>query len=158
MSRYSIPADLFDVLCQIGEIAGIMEDIAAREISENKPIAGSAVSMLARMITDHVERGMEYTPDREVAAPEPKAEAGPDEYTARADSAWPDGLDLRGVHSALAGVVTCLCGLQHVADGSEIDADAFEPILATLTPWRDRVRIARDALEAEAMAEHGTAP
>jgi hypothetical protein len=144
MTRNSIPAELFDVLCQIGEIAGILDDIAAREISENKPIAGTAVSMLARLIAGHVKRGMEFTPDRAGNAPMTPQTSVPD-----GDSTWPGGLDLRGLHTALAGSVTVLCGLQHVADGSEISADAFEPLLATLTPWRDRTLAARDELEAE---------
>lgn len=145
MTRNSIPAELFDVLGQIGEIASIMQDIAAREISENKPIAGTAIDMLARLIAGHVERGMEFTPDRAVSATDPK----PDDYTARADSAWPGGLDLRGLHGALSGVVTCLCGLQDMASGVDLDGDAFEPLLATLTPWRDRTLAARDILEHE---------
>ncbi len=59
-----IPAELFDVLSQIGEVAGIMQDIAAREISENKPISGTAIDMLARLIAGHVERGMAFAPGR----------------------------------------------------------------------------------------------
>ncbi|WP_035229914.1 MULTISPECIES: hypothetical protein [Acidiphilium] len=155
---------MFDVLCQIGEVAGILQDIAAREISENKPIAGTAVSMLGRLIAGHVERGMEFTPDRAVIAPDPKPTPKPDaetevgaaalitghDYTARADSAWPGGLDLRGLHGALSGVVTCLCALQDMAAGVDLDGDAFEPALATLTPWRDRTLAARDQLEAQA--------
>ncbi|OZB40276.1 hypothetical protein [Acidiphilium sp.] len=150
MTRNSIPNEMFDVLGQIGEVASIMQDIAAREISGNKPIAGTAIDMLARLIAGHVERGMEFTPDRAVSAPDPKPEPdpAPHEYTARADSAWPGGLDLRGLHGALSGVVTCLCGLQDMAAGVDLDGDAFEPLLATLTPWRDRVLDARDDLEA----------
>ncbi len=53
-----IPTEISDALCQIGEIAGILQDIAAREISESKPIAGSAIDMLARLIAGHVERAM----------------------------------------------------------------------------------------------------
>jgi hypothetical protein len=71
------------------------------------------------------------------------------DYTARADSAWPGGLDLRGLHGALSGVVTCMCGLQDMAAGVDLDGDAFEPLLATLTPWRDRVLAARNILEQE---------
>ncbi|HQT86346.1 MULTISPECIES: hypothetical protein [Acidiphilium] len=138
-----IPAELFDALCQIGEIAGILQDIAAREISEGKPIAGTAIDMLARLIAENVERGMEFTPDRAVDSPTTPRTGAPD-----GDSIWPGGLDLRGLHAALAGTVTVLCGLRHVADGSEISADAFEPLLATLTPWRDRTLAARGELGA----------
>ncbi len=60
----AIPAELFDVLCQIGEVASIMQDIAAREISENKPISGTSIDMLARLITGQVEKGMEFAPGR----------------------------------------------------------------------------------------------
>ncbi|MCW8309305.1 hypothetical protein AruPA_19960 [Acidiphilium sp. PA] len=144
---------MFDLLYQIGEIAGILRDIAAREISENKPIAGTAIDLLARLIIEQVEKGVEFTPDGPVDAPDPKpggaALISGHDYTAPSDAAWPGGLDLRGLHAALSGTVTVLCGLQSVADGSEIDPDAFEPALATLTPWRDRVLVARDELEAE---------
>lgn len=184
---------MFDVLCQIGEVAGILQDIAAREISENKPIAGTAVSMLARLIAGHVERGMEFAPDPAVIAPDPKPTPKHDaetvdgiardadglerrltelrgrvagvkagaaalisghDYTAGADAAWPGGLDLRGLHGALSGVVTCLCALQDMAAGVDLDGDAFEPALATLTPWRDRTLAARDELETGSLARH----
>lgn len=152
-----------DALCQIGELAGILQDIAAREISESKPIAGTAVDMLARMITAQVDRGMngpaaEGGQDMHPLGGEPAAEAaeaqedGDRTRTERgqdADATWPGGLDLRNLHAAMSGVVTCLCGLQHVADGSEIDPEAFEPLLATLTPWRDKVLAARDQFESE---------
>lgn len=149
MTRNSIPNEMFDVLCQIGEVASIMQDIAAREISDNKPIAGTAIDMLGRLIASHVERGMEFTPDRAVSATDPKPTPKPDDYTARADSAWPGGLDLRGLHGALSGVVTCLCALQDMTEGVDLDGDAFEPLLTTLTPWRDRTLAARDILEHE---------
>ncbi len=68
MTQHSIPAELLDVLCQIGDVAGIMRDIAAREISEGKPIAGTSIDMLARLIAGHVERGMEFAPGRTVDA------------------------------------------------------------------------------------------
>lgn len=57
-----LPADVFGVLCEIGEIAGIMRDIAAREISESKPIAGTAIDMLAKMIEAAVADGMGDAP------------------------------------------------------------------------------------------------
>jgi hypothetical protein len=170
-------AEMFGILCDIGEISSIMRDIAAREISENKPIAGTAINLLARLISDQVERGMLFTPDRAIGevAPTPDvAKAAPQDrtaaaetsgaaqisghdYTARADSAWPGGLDLRGLHGALSGVVTCLCALQDMAAGADLDGDAFEPLLATLTPWRDRTRAARDILETESAARHSEA-
>ncbi len=59
-----IPAELFDVLCQIGEVASIMQDVAAREISDGKPIAGTSIDMLARLITGHVEKAMAFAPGR----------------------------------------------------------------------------------------------
>jgi len=143
-------AEMFGILCDIGEVSSIMRDIAAREISENKPIAGTAIDMLARLIEDLVSRGING-PERPVSAPDPKPEPAPisgHDYTARADSAWPGGLDLRGLHGAISGVVTCLCALQDMAAGVDLDGDAFEPLLATLTPWRDRTLAARDELEA----------
>ncbi|MHB1302431.1 MAG: hypothetical protein ACYCZB_03025 [Acidiphilium sp.] len=156
----AIHNETFDVLCQVGELAGILQDIAAREISESKPITGTAVDMLARMIAGHVERGMngpaaKGVQDMHTLGGQPAAGAPEDGCETRtergldADATWPGGLDLRNLHAALSGAVTCLCGLQHVADGSQIDAEAFEPILATLTPWRDMVLKARDQLEAE---------
>lgn len=51
--------DLFSIFADIGEIASIMRDVAAREISESKPISGAGVDMLARLIEDLVARGME---------------------------------------------------------------------------------------------------
>ena len=149
--------ETYDALCQIGEIAGILQDIAAREISESKPIAGTAIDMLADVIGDYVEFGMNgLSPIAAATAPvsehpEPSEHAATDQhgYIANRDATWLGGLDLRNLHAALSGAVTCLCGLQFVADGSEIEPEAFEPLLAVLTPWRDRVAAARDTLEAE---------
>ncbi len=56
--RGSIPTEISNALCQIGEISSIMRDVAAREISEGKPISGTAIDMLARLIAGHVERAM----------------------------------------------------------------------------------------------------
>ena len=176
-----LPADVFGALCKIGEIAGIMRDIAAREISENKPIAGTAVDMLAKMIEAAVADGMGDThadnPGQHQTVPFKTndladAPGGARNFVefkindltdgekdmqephtlststcARHDPAWPGGLDLRNLHAAIAGCVTVLCGLQFVAEDSQIDPEAFEPLLATLTPWRDRVLAARDDLE-----------
>ncbi|HQT86533.1 hypothetical protein [Acidiphilium rubrum] len=152
MNRHSIPADLFDVLCQIGEVASIMQDVAAREIGEGKPIAGTAIDMLAKLIAGHVNRGMEFTPDRAVDAPTAPQTSAPGGV-----GTWPGGLDLHNLHTALAGSVACLCALQRMADDTQIDADAFEPILDCLTPWRDRALAARDILETGSVARHSEA-
>ncbi|MDD2861098.1 MAG: hypothetical protein PHI71_08540 [Acidiphilium sp.] len=59
--------DTFSIFADIGEVAGILRDIAAREISESKPIAGTAVDMLARLIEDLVARGLEGPEPKNVA-------------------------------------------------------------------------------------------
>lgn len=100
--------------------------------------------MLARMIAGHAERGMDAA-----TTAKPLSAAGrpsPAPY----DTAWPGGLDLRNLHAGIAGAIACLGGLQHVADGSRVEPEAFEPLLAVLIPWRNRVLAARDALEREA--------
>ncbi len=56
MSVSKIPAETMNALMDIGVIAGILRDIAAREITESKKIEGVSVDMLARMIERHVEQ------------------------------------------------------------------------------------------------------
>ncbi len=56
----------------------------------------------------------------------------------------------------LATPVASIDGLA-LADDTQIDADAFEPILDCLTPWRDRTLAARDILEGEPIARHSEA-
>ncbi|MCW8308401.1 hypothetical protein AruPA_15285 [Acidiphilium sp. PA] len=129
MTRHSIPADMFDLLYQIGELAGILRDIAAREISENKPIAGTAIDLLARLIVDQVEKGIEFSPHREVSEPAPADQwrtIDPDDIRAVRD-------DLDG----LAGLATGLAGKK--AAGLEIDGHAVEAL-------GDLARLARDRL------------
>ncbi len=68
MSASKIPAETLNALLDIGTIAGIMRDIAAREITENKPIAGVSLDMLARMIEKHVEQATGGTEPAAVAS------------------------------------------------------------------------------------------
>lgn len=56
MSVSKIPAETMNALMDIGVIAAILRDIAAREITESKKIEGVSVDMLARMIERHVEQ------------------------------------------------------------------------------------------------------
>ncbi|MFT2094383.1 hypothetical protein ACMS1Z_06815 [Acidiphilium multivorum] len=56
MNASKIPAETLNALLDIGTIAGILRDIAAREITESKKIEGVSVDMLARMIERHVEQ------------------------------------------------------------------------------------------------------
>ena len=51
-----LPPEVMNSLIDIGVIAGILRDIAAREITESKKIEGVSVDMLARMIERHVEQ------------------------------------------------------------------------------------------------------
>lgn len=130
----TLHTETFDCLAQIGELAGILQDIAAREISESKPIAGTAIDMLARMIGEQVERGMNGP--GAATTPQPDAERAPDQQAAVAV----DNDTMRGIIRDLFGVADLAASLALAADGSSISGGAVDGLGDLARQAADRLK------------------
>lgn len=143
-----LDGEIFAIFCDIGEIAEIMKDVAAREISESKPISGSAVDMLARLIAGHVERGMEHTPARSVIQPPPAAPPADIPDRLRPGEISPD--EIANIRDDLHGLGLLASGLSELgAGGSQIEPQAIDALGDLARRARDRLTEALTQAEAQ---------
>jgi hypothetical protein len=142
-----IDGEVFALFSEIGEVASLMHDVAAREISENKPIPGTSIAMLARMIEAIVERGMESTDARHSIAHTAAAPVVEIPDRLRPCEVSPDAIaNVRDDLHGLGLLASCLSELG--AGGTQIEPQAVDSLGDLARRARDRLTEALTQAEA----------